>query len=33
MEDVVRAKHMTPLICEKGKRRHPLTEKQKITVQ
>ena len=29
MEDVVRAKHMTPIICEKGKRGHPLTEEQK----
>ena len=29
MEDVVRAKHMTPIICEKGRRGHPLTEEQK----
>ena len=29
MEDVVRAKHMTPIICEKGTRGHPLTEVQK----
>ena len=29
MEDVVRAKHMTPIICEKGTRGHPLTEEQK----
>ena len=29
MEDVVRAKHMTPIICEKGKRGHPLTDEQK----
>ena len=29
MEDVVRAKHMTPTICEKGTRGHPLTEEQK----
>ena len=30
MEDVVRAKHMTPIICEKGTRGHPLTEEQKV---
>ena len=29
MEDVVRAKHMTPIICEKGTRGHPLTDEQK----
>ena len=29
MEDVVRAKHMTPIICEKGARGHPLTDEQK----
>ena len=29
MEDVVRAKHMTPIICEKGRRGHPLTDEQK----
>ena len=29
MEDVVRAKHMTPIICEKGKKGHPLTDEQK----
>ena len=29
MEDVVRAKHKTPIICEKGRRGHPLTEEQK----
>ena len=29
MEDVVKAKHMTPIICEKGTSGHPLTEKQK----
>ena len=30
MEDVVRAKHKTPIICEKGRRGHPLTEEQKV---
>ena len=25
----MRAKHMTPIICEKGTRGHPLTEEQK----
>lgn len=29
MEDVVRSKHMTPIICEKGKKGHPLTDEQK----
>lgn len=29
MEKIVKAKHMTPIICEKGRRGHPLTEKQK----
>ncbi len=29
MEDVVRAKHLTPIICEKGRRGHPLTVEQK----
>ena len=29
MEDVVREKHMTPIICEKGKKGHPLTDEQK----
>ncbi|MBR1516712.1 MAG: transposase [Bacteroidales bacterium] len=29
MEDVVKAKHMTPIICEKGKIGHPLTDEQK----
>ena len=29
MENIVRAKHMTPIICEKGRRGHPLTEEQK----
>ena len=29
MEDVVRAKHKTPIICEKSRRGHPLTEEQK----
>lgn len=29
MENVVRAKHMTPIICEKGTRGHPLTDEQK----
>ena len=29
MEDVVRAKHKTPIICEKGRRGHPLTKEQK----
>ena len=29
MKDVVRAKHMTPIICEKGRRGHPLTDEQK----
>ena len=29
MEDVVRTKLMTPTICEKGRRDHPLTEEQK----
>ena len=29
MEDVVRAKHLTPIICEKGLRGHPLTVEQK----
>lgn len=29
MEEVVSAKHMTPIICEKGKKGHPLTAEQK----
>ena len=29
MEDVVRTKLMTPIICEKVRRGHPLTEEQK----
>lgn len=29
MEDVVRAKHMTPVICERGTKGHPLTATQK----
>ena len=29
MEDVVRSKHMTPIICEKGKKGHPLPDEQK----
>ena len=31
MEDVVRAKHMTPVICEKGTKGHPLTDEQKAS--
>lgn len=29
MEDIVRGKHMKPIICEKGTKGHPLTDEQK----